>query len=440
MKPDKNNNNLTIETINLNQIKPDPQNPRTISTEEINTLTKGINKYGLVDPIIISLKHDNKIIGGHQRYKVLQKTNPNQKLQLIRLGEIGWVLQDTDLKIGGEQDLTALNIALNKISGEWDAQKLEPLLIDLNNSKMDISLTGFNQTELYDINKTLVPQEENNKQKTNKTKEITEITTNIQIGDIYQLGRHKLICGDSTKKETYKKLLGNNKADITFTSPPYNTMQTETNLATMDRFTYYNKSGVYEDFKDNLTDTEYSQLLIKSAKNALQYSDDVYYNIGILKGSKYGVIELLHELRPNFLDILVWEKDTSIPLGLITQKRKVSHICELIFCFNQKGDRSFTHSQWSKGTKNNLIKTGNIKDNPYVTTNRAQFPIELPQQIIKDFTDNTILDNFAGTGTTLIAAEQLGKTSYNIELSPESCQLIINRFEDLTKQKAEKIN
>lgn len=146
----------------------------------------------------------------------------------------------------------------------------------------------------------------------------------------------------------------NNKADITFTSPPYNLLQVETNLTTMD---YYTDNGLYSNYNDNLSNDEYTNLLTTSAKNALKYTDDILYNIGITRGSKIGLIQFLNNLKENLSDIIIWKKGSAIPLGLESQKHKISHICELIFCFNKNGDRNFKHSQWQKGTMNNIITT-----------------------------------------------------------------------------------
>lgn len=128
-------------------LKPAEYNPRKISEQELQKLTNSINEFGLVDPIIINLKN-NKIIGGHQRYEALYNkyTLDNDfqpEFNLIRLGDIGWVFEDTELTINSEAQEKALNLALNKISGEWDEVKLQPLLEELSLSELDIELTGF---------------------------------------------------------------------------------------------------------------------------------------------------------------------------------------------------------------------------------------------------------------------------------------------------------
>ena len=143
-----------IEEINIKDIKPSKYNPRKISNEEYNKLSRSIDEFGIVDPIIINL-NNNHIIGGHQRYEVLydeyMANKKYDKLQLIRLGDIGWVFPTTDLQIKDLEHEKALNIALNKIQGEWDTTKLEFLFHDLSVDGLDLSLTGFDKLEIKNL-------------------------------------------------------------------------------------------------------------------------------------------------------------------------------------------------------------------------------------------------------------------------------------------------
>lgn len=143
---------MEIEKIKITDIVPAEYNPRTISTEELTKLKNSINEFGLVDPIIINLKN-NKIIGGHQRYEVLINEHMLNgdfygELNLIRMGDVGWIFTETDLTIQDEDHEKALNLALNKISGEWDFEKLGEILDDLAIAGFDIELTGFEDLEI----------------------------------------------------------------------------------------------------------------------------------------------------------------------------------------------------------------------------------------------------------------------------------------------------
>lgn len=149
-------NSINIDKINIKDIIPAEYNPRLISEEDYEKLQNSMSEFGVVDPIIINL-NNNRIIGGHQRYDVLldkhyEDNNFFDELYLMKLGDIGWVFTDTDLQIKSDDHEKALNLALNKISGEWDYGKLNPLLDDLSLKGFDLHLTGFNNLELHEIN------------------------------------------------------------------------------------------------------------------------------------------------------------------------------------------------------------------------------------------------------------------------------------------------
>ena len=147
----------SFDTINFEEIIPAEYNPRLISDTEYSQLGNSIKEFGLVDPIIINLKN-NKIIGGHQRFKVLTEEytlNPQEyeTLPLLRLGDIGWIFTNDDLKLNTEEEEKALNIALNKISGDWDYPKLNLVIDDLlDDHTFDIDLTGFDMLDMKDLN------------------------------------------------------------------------------------------------------------------------------------------------------------------------------------------------------------------------------------------------------------------------------------------------
>ena len=201
---------MQLEEIQITDIIPSDYNPRRISEEEYDKLAKSLNNFGVVDPIIINLQN-NHIIGGHQRYDVLheqyiQDNNKYGKLHLLRLGDIGWVFPDTQLKIKSDDHEKALNLALNKISGEWDEIKLAPLLEDLSLKGFDIELTGFDEPELKELDITSNTPLENSIRE-DDYEEPEDMETDIKHGDIFKLGNHVLICGDATSKEDLQKLL-----------------------------------------------------------------------------------------------------------------------------------------------------------------------------------------------------------------------------------------
>lgn len=144
-------NTLKTTKINIQDLKPAEYNPRIMQTEEQEKLKQGLTTFGLVDPIIIDLTDNNTVIGGHQRLEILKQLNPDTELLLIKLGDIGLVIKETDLKIKDKNDQKALNLALNKIHGDWDYKKLDDLLLSLNDENYNIALTGFDDDDLLSL-------------------------------------------------------------------------------------------------------------------------------------------------------------------------------------------------------------------------------------------------------------------------------------------------
>lgn len=146
---------MEIEHIKITDLKPAEYNPRRISDEDYRKLKNSISTFGLVDPIIVNLKNMH-IVGGHQRYDVLLDEHMLDndflaELPMIKLGDVGFVFTDTELSIRDDDHEKALNLALNKISGEWDNDKLAEVLEELELSSIDIQLTGFDDLELTEL-------------------------------------------------------------------------------------------------------------------------------------------------------------------------------------------------------------------------------------------------------------------------------------------------
>lgn len=146
-----------FETIKITDIKPAEYNPRTIQEDNFQKLKQSLDQFGLVDPIIINLKNDNTIIGGHQRYQALLEKHEDEQLYLIRLGDIGWVFDSLELKVDDDSMEKALNISLNQnnLSGEWDNNKLKGIFVDLKLEEVDLNITGFNDLQINDISPVL---------------------------------------------------------------------------------------------------------------------------------------------------------------------------------------------------------------------------------------------------------------------------------------------
>ena len=145
-------------------------------------------------------------------------------------------------------------------------------------------------------------------------------------------------------------------------------------------------------------------------------------------------------MAKNFCDILCWKKSNAIPCGLPAERGCITHFGEMIYCFNQKGTRAFSHTGDNWTNISNIVETQNASGNEYAKIHKATFPVEFAGEIVSKFSEKSVLDCFGGTGTTMIAAEQLGRKCYMMELDPHYCTVIIARWEKLTGQKAIKLN
>ena len=201
---------LTVEYLPIGDLKPDPFNPRRISDEELETLTRSIQQFGLVDPIIVR-RADLTVIGGHQR--------------LVAARRLGYDAVPVVLVDLSQEQARLLNLALNKITGTWDQELLARLLKDLSIvPEVDLSLSGFGEDELQKLLKSLEARDKRDKiedfnlEDALATAEAVPVT---QPGDLWLLGDHRLLCGDATNEEDVARLFDGETAALMATDPPY---------------------------------------------------------------------------------------------------------------------------------------------------------------------------------------------------------------------------
>ena len=199
---------MLIEKMKTENLLPADYNPRKDlkpGDAEYEKLKRSIEQFGYVEPVIWN-RTTGRVVGGHQRLKVLIDMGIN---------EVDCVVVEMD-----ENKEKALNVALNKISGEWDKDKLALLISDLQAEDFDVSLTGFDAAEIDDLFKDTI-QDKIKDDDFDVDAELQKPTF-TKSGDIWTLGRHRLICGDSTKEQTYTTLMDGRKANLVITDPPYN--------------------------------------------------------------------------------------------------------------------------------------------------------------------------------------------------------------------------
>lgn len=424
---------MDFERIKITDLVPAPYNPRIISETEKEKLRNSLEEFGLVDPIVINLKN-NHIIGGHQRYDAILDQYMldgefTKELYLIRLGDIGWAFTETSLTLETPDHEKALNIALNKISGEWDIGKLETLFQDLEFNDFNLSLTGFDSNELDELEINLTDTldaivDDAVTEDDYMVDEEDEIEVNVKPGEIYALGEHRLMCGDSTNTDDLEKLMNNTKADMVFTDPPY-LMGFTGNVHADGSKSFNSKHGAIKN--DKMSREDGDRFILKIFTNIMNYNKGAYYVCFYRLGLDY-IFRALDQLNNQYKALIIWNKGNHT----LSNSDYMSKYEPIVYgWFNEHnfyGDRSnFDIWDIPRTSKNTLHPT--MK--PVALVSKAILNSSQPSDIV--------LDLFGGSGSTLIACEQLKRKCYTMELDTKYAQVIINRWEEYTGKEAVKI-
>ncbi len=419
------NTNIKTVMVDIDKLRPAVYNPRTLSEEQERHLIESIKQFDLVDPIIANKYkgRENTVISGHQRLRVASKLG-YKKVPVIYL------------KLNEEQE-KRLNLHMNHSTGSWDIEKLKELDINL---LIDI---GFNDSELRDIWDDVLEIEDDD---FNEEKELEKIkTTDIKIGDKFRLGTHVLLCADSTVPDNIKKLMGQEQTSLIYCDPVYN-INLNYDKGIGGKAHYGGKTN------DRKTDIEYREFLKKSIINALSvgtndlhvfyYCDQKY--IGLLQelyaslGIKNQRVCLWIKNGFNVTPQIAFNKSFEPCVYGIVGKPYLSPIKNLNEILNKEiGNGNRTADDIMDIFDIWLAKRLPGQDYEH-STSKPPTLHEKPLRRCSKIND-IVLDLFSGSGSTMIACEQLKRRAYMVEIEPIFCQLIINRFEKLTGIKAELI-
>lgn len=443
---------LPIERRKLEDLKPAEYNPRKALTPEDSEWQKiknSIEKFEYIDPIIIN--QDGTIIGGHQRYSVMTA---------LGYDEIDVVVLDLS-----KEDEKALNIALNKISGEWDNLKLKDLLLELDLGDYDISITGFDNNDLENLVELFEVEPEVSEDDYDADEAYEDAVKNgpiVKQGEVWQLGRHKLMCGSSTDINDVKKLLGGDMLDLIITDPPYN-VNYEEKAEALNEYRP-NNNGAMKIENDLMGDEEFYSFLFKAYSNMYEYMR-AGAAIYVFHADSEGL-----NFRKAFVDVglklsecLIWEKNNFV-LGrcdyhwrhepiLYGWKEGAAHY----FINDRTQDTILLEDDvdFEAMKKQDLIQYIKDMQNKYHDQTSVIYekkpmssslhptmkPLELIGKLMKNSSkkDWNVGDFFGGSGSTLMAAEQLGRTAFVMEFDEHYASVIIDRWEQYTGQKAVKI-
>ena len=385
------------EDVEIEKLKPYKNNARTHSDEQIEKIAKSMKEFGFINPVLVD--GNLNVIAGHGRILGAKKLGMKEVPCLF--------IEDLT-----EEQKRAYIIADNRLAEDagWDKELLKIELEDLKNMNFDITLTGFELEDFdFSMDETKVIEDEFDE---NVTEEPTS-----KKGEIYKLGKHFLMCGDSTDINDVEKLMNGVKADMLLTDPPYNV-------------DYEGGTGLTIQ-NDNMDDETFREFLRVSFFNANSVMKEgaVFY-IWHADSEGYNFRGACHDIGWKVRQCLIWCKNT------LVMGRQDYHWKHEPCLYGWKEGASHL---WASDRKQTTVLEF---DRPSVSKEHPTMkPVGLFDYLIKNNTkkDDIVLDLFAGSGTSIIACEQNGRIAYSMELDPKYVDVIISRWEKLTGQQAERI-
>lgn len=378
-------------TIPVGELKPAAYNPRKklkAGDKEYEKIKKSIQAFGYVEPIIVN--YDMTVIGGHQRLTVLK--------------DLGYTeVQCVVVRIEDENKVKALNVALNKITGAWDEQLLADLLVDLKTQDFNTDFTGFEAPEIEQLF-SKVHNKEIKEDDFDVDEELKKPTMS-KLGDIWLLGRHRFICGDSTKPETYDALMDGQLANMVLTDPPYNVDVEET-------------AGKIKN--DNMADEDFYKFLFAAfvcMEQNMAQDASIYVFHADTQGLNFR--KAFHDAGFYLSGCCIWKKNALV-LGRSPYQWRHE---PCLFGWKLGGKH-----QWYSDRKQTTIweydRPKSSKDHPTMK------PVALMAYPIQNscMSNCIVLDPFLGSGSTLIACEETNRICYGIELDEKFADVIVKRY------------
>jgi DNA modification methylase len=407
---------MKIENVKIKKLKPAEYNPRKMTAKQEEDLTNSIENFGLVDPIIANKRkgRENIVIGGHQRLKIAKK---------LGYKDIPVVYVDLELKREKE-----LNLRLNKNTGEWDWELLK------NFDESFLLNAGFDNFEIDKIF-----QEKAEEDDFDVEKEAEKIKKpKVKKGEIYQLGNHRLMCGDSTSEEDVGKLMGGELANMIFTDPPYNV-----------NYSYHsNKYHGQVIFNDNLSNDEFYKFLLKAFINIEKFSNKQmswYIFCGYTTEPIFR--KAIDEAGLYFQQQIIWLKEHFV----LARGQAYHRAYEPVLYGKKRKGTGYKNKEMTKETDMLDLDFDNFQDRLDVwylhrdKTNEYKHPTQKPVRVseraikMSSKRNDIVLDLFGGGGASLIACEQLKRQCMIMELDPIYAEVILKRYEKYTAKKAKKI-
>ena len=398
---------LEIEYVDVDELVPYANNSKLHDAAQVKTIINSIEEFDMCDPVGVWTNADGKleIVEGHGRILALKELG-EKKVPVIRLDHL------SDAERRGYSHIHNKTTVNSGFDEEILFKEMDELDFNWEDFGFDVIEDLENPIDDNQIKEVEVPE---------------TAPRRAEYGDVWQLGKHRVMCGSCTNKEDMKKLMDGNIADIAFASPPYNVGASPTDVRD-------GHTSKYNGNNDGKSQAEYVQFLKDYIMNAMLYSQYVFMNIQSLSGNKLALIDVLYELKDVYADTIIWDKGHVAPA---MAHKVLNSSFEYVHVFSKQATRAIGTVDF-RGTVDNVLRMPPQRDNKYASVHNATFSVELAAWFVKNFASNSVLDSFGGTGTTLIAAEQLGKTCYTIDIEPKYCDIILQRWEDYTGKKAVK--
>jgi DNA modification methylase len=397
----------------IRELREAEYNPRKLSRKQRAELKKSLEGFGVVEPAVVNMHPErlSVIIGGHQRIRIAKE-----------LGYEEFPCIEVNLTPEREREL---NIRLNRNLGQWSQE-----LLAEHFDPDELLNWGFDEREL-DFRKLTESLNED---------DVPEPPEEVRTkpGDLYELGDHRLLCGDTTMQENVDRLMEGKKAKLIFTSPPYNL-----------------NAGLYAGYKDNRDNADYIMFnihVLLNWKRILSPKGFVFWNMSYGKKSGASFIEVFYHFVKHtglvFLEDIVWDKGHGMPLSeqltrqyehllVLNESAENIHFIDHIGVFGVKkipfiaGKKRGITNYWRLDTFRS--QSEKLK---------AAFPVELPAKAIEITTDegDGVADCFGGSGTTMIAAQRTGRKCFLMELDPVNCDITVERYLSYTGERRVRLN
>lgn len=388
---------VNVRTFRIADLNPAAYNPRVElkpGDSDFEKLKRSIEEFGYVELIVVNVGNDNTVISGHQRLSVM-KTLGYEEVECLTV----------DLDLTREK---ALNIALNKISGAWDEDKLALVIADLDAADFDAELTGFDEDEIQAMIGTLDDTDAHDDDL--DLDAALQQASFVEPGDVWQVGRHRLLCGDATKAADLATLMDGKQANLWLTDPPY-------------RVAYKSASGLTI-ANDALPEAEFYEFLLSAftaAKDVMAPGASAYVFHADTEGVSFR--RAFVEAGFHLSGCCIWVKD-SLVLGRAPYQYQHEPI---LFGWAKTGK----HAWYADRKQTTVWQFAKPKRNKNHPTSK---PVDLLAYPIGNSTQANaiVLDTFAGSGSTLIAAEQTNRIAYCMELDPKYASVILRRYVEHT--------